>query len=142
MQTEINPKINRLKIFLAVFLGSFFLDQAVEYFLTEKILNYPIYENQDALFGIPFDNGPALIFLTLIFSYMVYKRNAIFALNEDGTIVCAGLIFGGIFGNIYDRISRGFITDYITFLNFFSFNISDMAILAGSSLFFLKIIRK
>lgn len=142
MQTGINPKNNHLKTFSAVTLSVLFLDQAVKYFLIDKILSYPIYENHNALFGIPYNGGFAILFIMVIFSYAIYKRKTFLASFDRNTAIYTGLIFGGILGNAFDRMSKGFVVDYLTFLNYFSFNIADLAILAGSSLFFLKIIRK
>jgi len=137
-----NLKYDNLKTFSAVVLSVIFLDEAAKHLFASRILNYPVYENRNALFGIPFNYGFAFVFLAFIFFFIVYNRKKLFASCESDTVVYTALIFGGIMGNIYDRISNGFVIDYLTFLNLFSFNISDLAILSGSSLFFLKIIRK
>lgn len=142
MQTGINPKNNHLKIFSAVTLSVLFLDQAVKYFLVDSMLSYSIYKNSNALFGIPYNNELALVFIVATSSYAIHKRKMLLASFDRNIAIYAGLIFGGILGNAFDRMSKGFIVDYLTFLNYFSFNIADLAILAGSSLFFLKIIRK
>ena len=142
MQTEINPKERHARTFFFVVFGVFLFDQTIKFALANRILDYPIYKNHEALLGLPFNGSVALIFLALIFFYIIYKREALFASCKNGIIVYAGLIFGGIMGNAIDRITAGYVIDYITFAGYFSFNISDLAILIGSSLFFLKFIGK
>ncbi|MFA6097258.1 MAG: signal peptidase II [Candidatus Paceibacterota bacterium] len=142
MQTEINPKKRYARTFFFVVFGVSFLDQTIKFALANKILDYPVYRNHGALFGLPFDGSVALIFLALAFFYAIYKKEALLASCESGVAVYAGLIFGGIMGNAIDRITAGYVMDYITLAGYFSFNISDLAILIGSLLFFLKFIGK
>lgn len=142
MQTELKPKKRNARTFFFAVFGVTFLDQALKFALANRILDYPVYKNYGALFGLPFDSTIAMIFLIPILFYMIYKKEVLLASCKNETAAYAGLIFGGIIGNAIDRISLGYITDYITLSGYFSFNISDLAILIGSSLFFLKFIGK
>lgn len=42
-----------------------------------------------------------------------------------------GLLLGGALGNLFDRVRQGYVTDFITFPHFPSFNVADMAITFG-----------
>ena len=58
--------------------------------------------------------------------------------------VIYGLLFGGIIGNLFDRILRGYVIDYIS-LNIFNysfpiFNIADIAITIGVILMIVYIL--
>lgn len=51
-------------------------------------------------------------------------------------IVCLGLILGGAFGNLLDRIRFGYVVDFIDFhigtWHWYTFNIADSAICVGA----------
>jgi hypothetical protein len=62
-----------------------------------------------------------------------------------------GLIYGGILGNIADRIVRGHVVDFLYFyiiqrsgkeLGFPAFNIADLSICIGVGLMFVLILNK
>src|SRR5690349_9098413 len=64
--------------------------------------------------------------------------------------VAFGLIFGGIVGNLIDRLSRGHVVDFLYFylpqrnggeLGFPAFNVADSAICTGVGLVFLMTLR-
>ncbi len=42
-----------------------------------------------------------------------------------------GLLLGGALGNLLDRVRQGYVTDFITFPHFPSFNVADTAITFG-----------
>jgi signal peptidase II len=66
----------------------------------------------------------AIISLFLI--YFVLIRNK--KLNNFD-ILCFGLLYGGIIGNLIDRVVRGYVVDYLEFIivnyNFPIFNVAD-----------------
>jgi signal peptidase II len=45
-----------------------------------------------------------------------------------------GAIAGGALGNVIDRVTHGYVIDYIAFPHFYIFNIADAAIAAGAAL--------
>jgi signal peptidase II len=56
-----------------------------------------------------------------------------------------GLILGGAMGNLYDRIFRGAVTDFIEVYHqawsFPAFNVADSAITVGAILLFIDLLR-
>lgn len=119
-----------------------FFDQAIKFALVNKATDFPVFENHNALFGVPYDQRFAMIFISIILAYLIHQRRKILASLDGEVAISTGLILGGILGNTADRIDRGFVVDYLTIPGYFSFNISDLTILFGSVLFLLKIIRK
>ncbi|WP_162924388.1 signal peptidase II [Rubrobacter indicoceani] len=47
------------------------------------------------------------------------------------TTVACGLILGGAAGNLADRLSSGYVTDYVHFDFWYIFNAADVAIVSG-----------
>lgn len=101
--------------------------------LINKVLNFTYVENTGAAFGI-FKNGTfmlsvlgVLIFLVITFfiaSKKVTKKSLVFPL---------ALLAGGGISNVADRISFGFVVDYIDFtlINYPVFNLADICVVVG-----------
>jgi signal peptidase II len=51
------------------------------------------------------------------------------------------LMLGGGLGNLWDRISTGFVTDFVSIGNFAVFNTADACLVAGCGLLLLYILR-
>lgn len=96
------------------------------------------------------------------FSFLANKTYGIIILSIISILFCAGVIFymikkkprnkllisalalmlGGAFGNVIDRIIRGFVVDFIEvkFIDFPVFNIADIAITVGAGLMILYVL--
>ena len=83
-----------------------------------------------ALIGIGF-----LLFLVLF----IYRRLQF--LNTISGKISLGLILGGTVGNLIDRLSNGYVTDFIDFNFWPAFNIADSAVVVGAILLAYSIIR-
>lgn len=82
--------------------------------------------------------------LIFILIYFLYKDYICKNKYNNLTIVSYGLLFGGIFGNLFDRILRGYVIDYIS-LNIFGysfpiFNLADIFITVGVILMIIDMI--
>ena len=75
----------------------------------------------------------------LIFMIKQYK-------NDFYTALALSLILGGALGNLYDRISLGYVTDflYFHFNDFYwpAFNVADSAISIGAVILLYEIMKK
>ncbi|MEZ4813295.1 MAG: signal peptidase II [Caldisericia bacterium] len=74
--------------------------------------------------------GLAIVIITLIvvFTPMIVK--------DKWTSITIGMILGGAVGNLLDRITRGFVVDFIhvDFIDFPVFNVADMGIVVAAIL--------
>ncbi len=83
-----------------------------------------------AIIGIGF-----LLFLGLF----MYRRFQF--LNTISGKISLGLILGGTVGNLIDRLSAGYVTDFIDFSFWPAFNLADSAVVVGAILLAYSIIR-
>jgi signal peptidase II len=49
------------------------------------------------------------------------------------------LQFGGALGNLIDRLHQGYVTDFVSFMNFAVFNVADACISIGVAILILDI---
>lgn len=95
-------------------------------------LNYV--QNTGAAFGMMQGGNLILIFITLlIMGYMIKNWKE---LCSYGPLVKWGLLFilGGALGNLYDRITLGFVVDFIDLRVWPVFNVADSFITIGGVL--------
>jgi len=99
----------------------------------------PHQTNNGIAFGIPLPSivqiAGSLLILGLLFSF---GRDQIFKSN-DGYFKPAlfGMVIGGALGNLANRVSQGYVADFIVMKPFPVFNVADMGITVGLSLLFL-----
>lgn len=81
------------------------------------------------------------IFLCFIITYML-KKEKYNKKNEKLIILSYGFLFGGILGNLLDRIIRGYVIDYVSLnlvgYRFPIFNLADLFITIGVILLLIK----
>jgi signal peptidase II len=99
------------------------------------LFNLTYVTNTGAAFGIGEDRNKFFIGISvvvLIAIFMVARKA-----GSDLRIKAAiALIVGGALGNLYDRITRGYVTDFLDFYagsrHWPAFNVADSAILVGA----------
>jgi signal peptidase II len=106
-------------------------------------------ENPGAAFGMLADGSPLIRGAVLIgISLLVLLFVLQMLLKRPGTIdtltrLALGFILGGAAGNLYDRITRGTVTDFLEVYNgtwsFPAFNVADSAITVGSVLLVIEL---
>lgn len=134
-----------------------FVDQISKYLVITKLyknslniiphlLNFTYVENRGALFGLGqsftifFIIANIIIVLALIF-YMTKKRKL---LSKSFTTVLILFISGGI-GNLIDRITKGFVIDFLDISPIFDwpvFNIADIYVVIACILFSILLLVK
>ena len=100
--------------------------------------------NTGAAFSILEDNTLFLIIISVIFIIVLDR----FIKNEKNftklSIISLGMIMGGIFGNLIDRIINHAVIDYLSFsmlkYSFPIFNLADIGITLGVALYILSMI--
>jgi signal peptidase II len=55
--------------------------------------------------------------------------------------IVLGLVLGGTIGNLIDRLHFGYVTDFIDFSFWPTFNIADSAVTIGAVIFAYRLIR-
>jgi signal peptidase II len=86
--------------------------------------------NKGVAFGLAGGGGAGLVVLTsaaLVLILMLFARNA----TRRALWIPVGLLAGGAFGNLADRVRIDSVTDWIDLPLWPSFNIADMAIVFG-----------
>lgn len=120
-----------------VFSGVLLLDQSFKNLL---FANGLIEKNFGALFSIAVNNLYlwilSVMFAVLAMNFLRKNR------HPERFAMPLALIFSGMLSNSIDRFRFGFIIDYIFFFNLFIFNLADVAILCGVTLFIWQIIRE
>ena len=87
-----------------------------------------------------------LIIIAIVSIFLIY-----FVLIKDTklskfNIICFGLLYGGIIGNLIDRVVRGYVVDYFEFIiinyNFPVFNIADSFIVVSIFLIIIRMLKE
>ena len=101
-----------------------------------QIFHLTYVQNPGAAFGIPAYKTNFFIIVTIIIIAVVVYCSIKFR-HTANTMLRLGLAFqlGGALGNFVDRIRFGYVIDFFDFRVFPVFNIADIAIVIGVSLF-------
>lgn len=142
------------KIFIVAVI-SLFLDQIskiiVSVFLNfESLVILPNFfslhylENYGAAWSIFNYRVEFLIFVSFIALVILFRYLYSFKLNTRNTIAF-GLLFGGICGNLIDRLFIGYVRDFLSFklfhYNYPIFNLADVFIVIGVFLLIIAIFK-
>ncbi len=127
---------------------SFFMDQTIKLLVTKYLtsiklipgfLSFIYTKNKGVAFSMLWGNRWLIITISILLvifllftlnnNYLKYKK------NSNITNWTFGLLIGGIFGNLFDRITRGYVVDYLSFnlfgYSFPIFNLADVFITIG-----------
>ncbi|MCF7895114.1 MAG: signal peptidase II [Candidatus Omnitrophica bacterium] len=110
--------------------------------LIDKLVYITVVFNSGTAFGLLPGKTNLLIYFTLILIsvfWFVYKKE-----QEKKLIflIATGLIFGGAFSNLIDRLTLGTVVDYIDLKFWPVFNLSDFCITVGAILLIIDSLRK
>ena len=136
--------MNYKKIIIIVIL--LLIDQVSKFFIAINNVYLPIINdffyieyatNKGAAFSILSGQNIILILITLVLIFIIYK---IMKTYKEGIIndLSFGLLYGGILGNLFDRLFLGYVRDFISFKfgNYYfpTFNIADTGIVIGAAI--------
>lgn len=98
--------------------------------------------NKGAAFSILEDSTILIIIISVIFivildQYIKKEKNF-----TPLSVLSLGMIMGGIFGNLMDRVIYHSVIDYLSFGNFPVFNLADIGITVGVGLLIISEILK
>jgi len=105
--------------------------------LIGSLLRIRLSTNTGAVMGILSNSRPVLISVTVIsiiaLIYFAYRMRYAPMLKR----VCLGLVLGGAFGNLIDRIATGKVVDFIDMgigsLRWPTYNVADIAVTVGAA---------
>ena len=93
-------------------------------------LKLTLSHNEGVAFGLAHGGGIVLVAISLIALAVVlwlFSRDP----TRPGMWVATGLLAGGAFGNLIDRVRHGHVTDFIELPHWPPFNLADCAITCG-----------
>lgn len=133
-------------------IGIIIIDQLTKLILTKrnyiiipKVLSINYCENYGAAWNLFNNQVVFLIIISIIALAFLLKYQKTFLLNIRNKIAF-GLVFGGLLGNLIDRIFWGYVRDFISVIifeyNFPIFNAADMAIVLGMGLILIAVLKK
>ena len=100
--------------------------------------------NTGAAWSILNNHQIILIVISIVLMIGLFMFNKNFKVNKRNNIAF-GLIFGGLWGNLVDRIFHGYVIDFLSFkifnYDYPIFNIADMALVCGILLLVIAIIK-
>ena len=123
------------------FLASIYLDNID---IIPGFFSLTYVENKGAAWGILNNSTIILVGISVIVLLIISKYISSTIEFTKLSVVSYGLLIGGIFGNLMDRMFRGFVIDFLNFnilgYNFPVFNIADTMIVIGVILMFIEVI--
>jgi signal peptidase II len=108
----------------------------------EEVLPFLAFQNtrnRGIAFGLAGDVSVWLIGAMLVGLLAVLVFLAVRAPNATALWLAAGLLVGGALGNLADRVRDGAVTDFIDLPLWPTFNLADLAIVAGVFLLVLAV---
>ena len=109
------------------------------------LLQFTLLKNSGAAFSVA--SGFTLAFSLLAVAVIATIVRYAARITSRGWLTCAGLLLGGVLGNLTDRIFRepgfflGHVIDWIQIPNWPVFNIADIAISTAALLAFIQTMR-
>ena len=135
------------KVYLCIGIALVVIDQLIKQIMINKyitiipnVLRFTYTKNLGAAFGLG-SRFTVLILSSVIIVLMIYVLFKYKEINKY-YIPCI-LILSGSFGNLIDRMLRGYVIDYIdvNIINFPNFNIADICITLGILLLAINVIK-
>lgn len=136
----------------------FFIDYLSKYLIinkmplgmSSKVINNFFYithiNNEGAAFSILNGKTIFLIVISIIVIILLLNYVRKNSIKDKLNIISISLLIGGSLGNLFDRITKGYVVDFLDF-HFFGydfpiFNIADTFITVGVFLLFISLNRK
>ena len=110
------------------------------YVIIKNFFSIDLVKNNGAAFSILENQNIFLISISvIILIYLLYLLNK--QTTKFINYLSFGLLIGGLFGNLIDRLFLGYVRDFFSFkifgYNFAIFNVADVAIVVGALILFI-----
>lgn len=106
------------------------LDQFSKFFL-EKYEWLSLTANPGIAFGIPMPNIAVVVATLILIPIIIIVAIKELSIQKTITQFALALILGGALGNLIDRLTHGYVIDFISIWEWPSFNLADAFITAG-----------
>lgn len=119
-------------------------DQIIKYFVSnylenivviKNVLSFTLVKNNGVAFSALSGNRIFIVILSIILIgfifYFLQKDYINKGKHNNLVIISFSLLLGGTFGNLIDRVFRGYVIDYINISFFSIFNLADICITLG-----------
>ncbi|MGB0578549.1 MAG: signal peptidase II [Limisphaerales bacterium] len=122
------------------------LPRGGEYMVIPEFFRFVHWGNTGAAWSMFRDNNYGLLIVAIIALVILFQLRRHFGAETKLGQFALGLMFGGIVGNIIDRIAHGHVVDFLYFyvkrrsgteIGFPAFNVADSAICIGVGLLFV-----
>jgi signal peptidase II len=126
------------KIFFIHLLG---LNESIA--VIRNVFHFTLVHNTGIAFGLFKDSGSVFVVIPLILTGLLIYNIFYYRGTEHLTrtyIMAFSLILGGAIGNLIDRITLGYVVDFIDFRIWPVFNVADSAITIGALIILIKCI--
>jgi len=108
----------------------------------DHLLFFTLAKNPGGAFGILQRNGFWVLIVAAVISLGLLGA-LLFADLRDGSLKLGlAIIAGGALGNLLDRVRLGYVIDFLDFRVWPVFNLADTAIIIGTGLILLRLIRR
>ena len=122
------------------------IENFLQFGIRNKVINNFFYltfcKNEGAAFSIFYGKTIFFIVVAAFAVYFLYKSIKNKQKLKKFDVICYSLLFGGIVGNLIDRLLYGYVIDYLDFelfnYNFAIFNFADICIVLGALILLLK----
>ena len=118
-----------------IIVKNFYLGESVA--VIKNVFHITYITNTGTAFGMLQKHGNILLIFSvaaiIVISILIYKQKDIPKIN----LIVFPIILGGAFGNLFDRIFRDSIVDFLDFRIWPIFNIADSAITVGIIILFI-----
>ncbi len=144
-------RINRTVLFFVISALVIFTDQAVKFLVRHKLTEgisvkaignfvyFTYVKNRGAAFGI-FQGGRWILAVISLAVAVFMLFEVKFFIADKMLLIGGSLLFGGIIGNLLDRLFLGYVTDFIDLRFWPVFNIADSCIDVGLLLILIYLV--
>ncbi len=89
--------------------------------------SFGLFQDQSLVLAIVSIIGIGVLLYLILFMYRRFHT-----LSTASVKIALGLMLGGAVGNLIDRLSSGYVTDFINFNFWPAFNVADSAVVVGA----------
>lgn len=107
------------------------------------LVDLTLVHNRGAAFGMGQGSGVIFITIALVIIVAVIVWLAVGKRHVALEVISLALVAAGGIGNCIDRLTTGYVVDFIrfTFVDFPVFNVADICVTCGVALFLIAVIR-